>query len=247
MAKSLDEIYAPESEAGSPPKTEAPDAGVKPEAPEAPAAQPQSAAKTEAPPASDQDTLNGMVPRAALEDERKKRRDLEQRIARLEQGRQPEDQSYPDPIVDPDAFIQRQAADLFQDRLAITEEILTDRVGADQYRAAEKAVLETARANPEWGKSFADHLVRQRNPAKFTYEVGQQLQQQADMNDPVKARERLKAEILAELGHAPSARGHVDPVNKPSVPVSLASVPSSGPRNAGPRPVKRRSLDELYR
>ncbi len=253
--KSLDELYS--DVAAEPSQSTAP--GVEPQQAAEPAAPAQGAAVQQAkaeiagaPPAPEAKDQGQHVPLAALEDERRKRKELEKRFEELERRTAPQQRRETvDPLIDPDAFVREQQVGRFEDRLAITTEFLIEKEGEEAWAAAERAVIQAATRDPRFAQAFAEGVAHARNPAKYSYETGKKLIEQAEAADPAKLRDRLKAEILAELGHLPQQgqQQAQQPASAPAprVPPSLASVQSQGPRNPGPRPIKRRSLEELYR
>jgi len=213
----------------------------------APAAQQGSGEAGEgAPPASTPRMTDKTVPLSALEDERRKRQSLESRLAEMERKLNPRQDEAVDPVVDPDAFRTRIMVDRFEDRLSLAEDVLIDKVGEQPYRAAEQAVLQAAAADQSFARSFGQEVARAKNPAKYTYEMGQRIIQAAESRDPDKMRERLKAEIMAELGIKTAQGQQTAPKAAPRVPPSLAGVQSQVSRNEGSRAVKRRSIEELY-
>lgn len=266
MGKTLDDLYSAEmpSDTGV---SQSVEVAQKPEAeavaPKAEATQQPDAARQGEPP-SPQENPDDKVPRAALTDERKKRqsveatnKELQRRLDEIEKRlAAPEDRRPTDPLVDPEGFMKEIEVARFEDRLELTSQFLKSQVGDEKYEAAEQAVLQVASSNPGFAQRFAEEVARNKNPGKYTYEVGTAIIQQMEANDPVKQRatlrEEIKAELMAEFGLTPSqasqvaAQGQQPTAVKPSIPTSLAGLQSAGPRNPGVRPVKRRSLDELY-
>jgi hypothetical protein len=250
--KSIEELYAQPTEAlsgnaGAPEAQAAPTGEAQPQPQPQPGQQATLPPKVEpgAPPAPASEKADKTVPLTALEDERRKRRELEQRLAGLEQKLRPQDEA-PDPLLNPDEFRTSIAVERFEDKLQLTSELLIEKVGEETYRTAEQAVLARAQADPAFARSFGHEVSRAKNPAKFTLDAGRKLIEEAEAADPVKLRERLKAEILAELngGQQPAAQAAAKPAVR--VPTSLADVQSQVARNAGARAVKRRSIEELY-
>lgn len=229
---------------------------VQPDQPqqiEAPKAAEETGDKTEAaaPPADAQAPVDDapLVPRRALEDERRKRQDYEKRLADLERqiqaSRQPQRQEAPpapaDWWTDPEGAArqmqQQQHYAIFETRLALGEEIMAQR---PDYEAAKAAFVEAASAD----QSLAVKMVTHPNPAKFVYEQGRKLAAMREIgDDPAAFRARVEAEIMAKLGQAPAP---VQQSPRAPAPKSLAGqptardaqgrfAPSSGPA----------SLDEL--
>ena len=260
--KSLDEIYSA-SEAKAEPAADT-GAPAPVEAPAAPQALPEpTGTGTGTPPVPNPGRPDGFVPLAALDDSRRKNQHLERQLAELRaQQAQPvraDDDDAPDPLVDPKAFRDYQKmereVERFQDRLDITTELIIKDVGEAEWDAAKNALLDYATRFPDAGGQIGKELAKSRNPARRSYEIGKEIIEAQERNDPVKHRAALEAEITAklraELGLTAPASAAVQAPTAgkapaPRVPTSLASHQSVGSRNAGARPIGRRSLDELY-
>lgn len=262
MGKSLDELYS--AEPGDTGVSQAVEVEAKPEAkaeaPKAEGSEPTPAAVKDGVPPAPQESPDDKIPRAALTDERKKRQsleasnkelqrrldDLEKRIPAVETERPT------DPLIDPEGFVREMEVARWEDKLELTSEFVRSQVGDEAYNAAEQAVLHAANTNPNFAEKFSMEVARAKNPGRYTYEVGKTILAQMEANDPVKVRtkfrDEIKAELMAELGMSPAQSERAgQPVAKPSIPTSLAGYQSNGPRNPGARPIKRRSLDELYK
>ena len=260
MSKSLSELYeAPGNEPGEKQTgVEAP-ATVETKAETVPpVATPQDQPASEVPPTAQQTPRDKTVPLAAHEDERRKRQDVEKkldealkRLSNLEgQNRRQDDRPRQvDPLVEPEAFVAELEYARFQDRLRLSEDFIKDKVGSDQYAAAEQAVLVTASNDPRFYEWFGKRLTQEANPARFTFEIGNKIIEARENADPVKVRQKLKDELrdelIKELGLSPSSDTPSAPA--PRIPTSLADARSVGPRTPGAKPIKRRSLSELYR
>lgn len=178
-----------------------------------------------------------LVPRKALEDERRKRQDYERRFAELERqiqaSRQPPKQETPravpiDPWVDPEGAFnqmrQEQHYAIFETRLSLGEEIMSAK---PDYEAAKAAFVEAATADP----SLAQKMVTHANPAKFVYEQGRKISAMREIgDDPASYRARIEAEVMEKFnGQQPA------PVQKPQAvpaPKSLAGQPSTASRDS---------------
>ncbi len=208
----------------------------EPAAPAEPTGDKQTAA---APPADAQaPTDDGpLVPRRALEDERRKRQDYERRLADMERqiqaSRQPQRQEAPPPAADwwtdPEGAArqmqQQQHFAMFETRLALGEEIMAQR---QDYEAAKAAFVEAATADP----SLAHKMVQHANPAKFVYEQGRKIHAMREIgDDPASYRARIEAEIRAQIsGQQPA------PVQQPPrapAPKSLAGQTSTARDSQG--------------
>lgn len=196
------------------------------------------------PPADDrQDETAITVPRAALEDERHKRQELERQLALYQQPQPqyevpppPQDEEAPDLWVDPEKALEHQANQLrqefnqqlasykqaeFDNRVAVSERLLS--MQHEDYDAASKVYADAAKAAAERGnldmlRALADHPM----PAQYAYEVGKQmLAMQQVGSDPDAYRAKLRAEIIAEMQQGQAQTPAV------TAPTSLASAPSA--------------------
>lgn len=202
------------------------------------------------------------VPRKALEDERRKRQEMERRIADIErqyaprqqapqQQQQPQQIEMPDPWTDPHGyaqFVTQQAA------------VYAHRVASEQ---AEARMLnrELNRSEKRARKTHGDEIVDAALQAAQQAGVAQRFIAEDDAyeeivnwyNDyqiaanPQSYREKIEAEILAKHGLTPQARAPAQsPSPKPKsspVPRSLASTASAIPRDergrfSGPTPLE---------
>lgn len=179
---------------------------------------------------------NGQVPLAALEAERKGRQDWKEQAIRaqeaerqlreqLAQLQQPPQQQQFDPI--------QHAVQASQNNLLNASELIArQKYGTEKVDAAFAKWKSAADANPAlWAQ-----LQQSRDPWDAVVREGMKLQMLDEVGtDPVAYREKLKAELLAELNQGQA---------KPSVnlPQSLAGARSSGPRSGpqftGPPPFK---------
>lgn len=170
-----------------------------------------------------------LVPRKALEDERRKRQDYEKRLADLERKLQapPPQQAKPqapapDWYVEPEAAAQQMHREfqyqIFETRLSLGEEIVGQNPG---YADAKTAFVEAAQADP----SLLQRMVRHHNPAKFVFEEGRKLQAMREIgDDPLSYKQRLEEEFKAKyLGQSQPA---TQPPKAPA-PKSLAGTTST--------------------
>lgn len=215
------------------------DQGVK-EQPSAPPAE----AKAE--PSSNQDD-GPLVPRRALEDERRKRQekdkaledlqvqfaDLQRKLSQPEPQQQPPAQEFtpPDPWTDPQGAFEYQQRvfqeQLFSTRLITSEEII--RQSKPDYDAMAKIVGEEAQRSPSLQRQILNHPF----PAKLIYELGNKIKTFREIgDDPVAYKARVIEEWQAQnQQQAPQAQQSPPEAQKLSVPKSLAGTPSAQPRN----------------
>lgn len=192
------------------------------------------------------------VPLAALESERKQRQDWKEKAIRFEEElkamRQQSQQQ------------QRESAPQLSEAQQIQQQMLNERfntsemVARQQYAAAgdlEEMIQlfsEAAQKNPALGMQ----LQNARHPWEFAYLEGKKLKALQEIGtDPTAYRDKVRAEILAELqakaGGAAPAQNPAAPAaaEKPGLPQSLAGSRSSAPRGSaaftGPAP-----LDSLF-
>lgn len=218
-------------------------------------------AVAEAPPAPEkEDRPQGdWIPRKAVEDERRKRQELERRVAeyeaRLSQTKQDE-QPPPDWDIDPrmagERFQQEVQEQLYRTRVELASDLLRER-HAD-FDDVVNVAVERAKVSPALHRQIVSSL----NPAKTAYEIGKKVQFLIEIgDDPSAYRARIEAEIMAKHGIQPAVDGGTlqeaysparqAPKAPPApVPKSLARDVSQQPRAtngqwAGPKP-----LDEIF-
>lgn len=204
---------------------------------------------TAAPPAAEDDVP--LVPRSALQSERSKRQEAEQKASDLQRQLaefqrnppaaaqpQPEPIAIPNPAVDPAGYHR-----------AMTEVALNERLNVSEMMAREKyadlddklAVFQAEiAANPALGQQIAT----QRHPWDWMYQEAKKIEaRKAIGDDPVAFRERVRAELLAEMkateGSPPPAAPPA-PARNP-LPASLATARGVGERTTdtfrGPTPL----------
>lgn len=197
------------------------------------AQQPSADAGGEGAPAAPQNQEQH-VPLAALEAERKTRQDWKEKAIRyeeeLKQLRQQPQQQFQPQQLDPLQSMQQQ---LINERFN-TSEMLVKQAHADADEVV-GVFMEAAKANP----ALAAALHQQRHPWEFAYKEGKRLSMLKEVGDDPKAyRDKLKAELLAEI----QAEGHP----RINVPASLNGARSVATRNApgwtGPTP-----LNDLFK
>lgn len=174
------------------------------------------------------------VPREALQDERRKRQEVEKRLreieARMQQAQQPQEQ--PNWYADPEAAARQMHQMIersnFETKVALSEAILMER--HEDYAQMRDLFADVAQQDPH----LAAQLIRSPNPAKFAYDMGKKLALQREIGDnPDSYRQKIEAEILKKYGIEPSggAPAQAQP-RKPAAPVprSLALEPSAPAR-----------------
>ena len=167
-------------------------------------AQPESDETTTDPEAKNLDWA-----KVAYLDEKRKRQELEKRLEALETGgKQTETAKEPDLFENPTEVLQnlelRVKADLSRQMMI---ELKPD------YKEQEDVFLALAKDDP----TLVVKLRQAQNPAKFAYETAVKHKALQEIGDPTQYREKIKAEILAELSKT-------QPKKKPS----LANTTSVG-------------------
>lgn len=176
------------------------------------------------------------VPLAALEAERKGRQDWKEKAIRAEEEakryqreveRLSQVHGQPPQQIDPMQSMQMQ---LVNERFNTSEMLIrSQHKDVDQKL---EAFQDAARQNPALQAALQSH----RHPWEFAYQEGARLLLQTEIgNDPQSYRERVRAEVMAELSKSPTA------AQQPaSLPQSLNGTRSVAPRAAvaftGPTP-----------
>jgi hypothetical protein len=188
---------------------------------------------TGATPATESST---MVPLKALEEERKGRQDWKEKAIRFEeelkhlraQPPQSQGQQQQSQPVEMD-FDMR----LLNERLNTSEMLL--RAKHDDVDDKLKVFQEAASKNPALGAE----LLQQRHPYEWMYKQAQRFQAMSEIGeDPAAYRERVRAELLAEIQQQGAATDHqpaaaaAQVAAKPAIPQSLATARSAAPRTA---------------
>lgn len=215
-----------------------------------------------APPAAGKETHDPgpMVPRAALEDERRKRQEYERKVSEYEtwlrqqqaaQQRQQEQQPQPDIWTDPDRVIASLREENARVRADIERQLVLNRIEDsreaalekyEDYEEVEKIFVEAAQSSPHLLQAMAQH----RKPAQFAYETGKRLKLLSEIGtDPDAYIERRIAERLGQAQQAPSP-AQAPSRNAAPVPKSLASRTSTPPpRNERGQFSERAPLEDL--
>lgn len=209
-----------------------------------------------APPAeveSQQAPKEKFVPLKAVEDERRKRQELEKRIAEFEArfAQKPQEQvAPPDWDLDPRSAAAHLAAEMQRRTFTMAVE-MSERVLKQQhpdYEEVRNVFAEAAKADPRLAMELVNHPF----PAEFAYQQGKRLRMLQEIgDDPESYKARLREELLAELrsqGAPAPAQPQVSRHSAP-VPKSLARAPSAtqpirdqrgrfAPSDDGPTPLE---------
>ncbi len=133
---------------------------------------------------------------AALQAERKKRQEAEERLAKKE----PE--VVPDPMDDPEGYAKHieQKADkgLLETRISLSRDLMMD--SKDDYLEKEKVFMGMIMDDEGKviDKTLHEKFLASSNPAKFTYDTAKEHLEIQELKSP-DYRDKLKAEIRAEL------------------------------------------------
>jgi hypothetical protein len=179
-----------------------------------------------------------LVPLKAVEDERRKRQELEKRIAEFEAkfAQKPQEPvQAPDWDLDPRSAAAHLAAEMQRRTFTMAVE-MSERVLKQQhpdYEEVRNVFAEAAKADPRLAMELVNHPF----PAEFAYEQGKRLRMLQEIgDDPESYKARLREELMAELrsqGAAPAQ----PPAPRQSAPVpkSLARAPSATAQTRDPR------------
>lgn len=228
---------------------------------ETPAQAPQTGVTDSAAPPADatpaQSRDDGpLVPRKALEDERRKRQDLEKRMEEFEarirpapQQQAPQQQmpAMPDPYTDPEGYAQWvtwaavQQANAYAMRQA--ETVITNR---ELNRSETRAIKEHGQeaVDAAFNAAVQVGVARQFTSADDPYaEMMDWYKSYQVAANPDQYRAQIEAEILAKHGITPQAQPQAQPKSRAPVPRSLASTASAIPRDergrfSGPTPLE---------
>lgn len=232
MTDSMDEILAPKparerdesgrfkSKGETTEVQETPVVEAKAPAPEA-TPEPTPAAPPAVEPAKPvEQTPEDRVPLAALKSERQKRQEIERKYAELErQQRLASQPKAPDPYADPDGHRQF---------VAQQNSVIDAKVNAS-FASAKRAIPDFEEVMAHWDGLKAEHpylydqAIQDDAPAYWAYEQVKRHLALQEIGDPISYREKVKAELLAELQQKTPQQ------QKPATPPpSLASAPSSG-------------------
>ena len=191
-------------------------------------APPASAAE----PASDPGE-NKTVPLAALEDERRKRQELESRMAAFEEKQRQAER--PDPEIDPEGAAAFDTQESYRWFVGALQEQM--RMQFHDYDEVEQVFNEEAAKN----LGLAQQLYQSANPAVFAYKEGLRLKQVRDMGEnPQEFLAQMREQITAEVKESLRAETATNQAQTAvaGMTESLAEAPSIPNRNvqrfAGP-------------
>lgn len=210
--------------------------------------------KTAVPPADYYDDSGPMVPRKALEDERRKRQDYERQVkeysawmqGQQQQRQQPQEQPEafqpPDPWTDPEGALQYQQHQLqtqFQAQIVATR-VETSRqlmrMQHPDYNDMEKVFDEVCQTQPELLQHAAQHPM----PAQFAYEIAKRhLVWQRYEANPAAFEAAYSGQVQQPSPAAPTS----EPTAR--IPVSLAQRTSNAPRNRQGQFIEHASIDDI--
>ncbi len=215
------------------------------------------------------------APVAAITAERAKRQEAETRSANLEtevasmrgqlqqfermvQGiipkpKPPEPEPAPDWYADPNAAMQhglQQALSPIEQRMedqrqAVSRMLVEDKFGTEPVETALKAMEAALQSDPSAGADY-ERVMRSQHPYASLIAWHKRRQTQAEIgDDPVAYRERVKAELLAEMqgGQAQPAPAEARPA--PVMPSNLAAARGVGNRT-GPAWGGPASLQDIF-
>ena len=168
--------------------------------PESEEAEPDKAEKAEdsTPESDDKEPENWT--KAAVLDERRKRQELERKLAEFEKSNE-DKPDRPDLFADPDGALEHVRAELREElqstisntRLEISQELMRDR--HDDYDELETEFVDMAKDNPVLLKE----LNASPNPARYAYETARKAREAAELKDVDKMRAKMESEIRAEI------------------------------------------------
>lgn len=229
-----------------------PEAQPAPSAPEPVAAETGDKHQEAAPPVASTDPQPepDFVPRKAIIDERRKRQELERKLAELEaervQAKPHEAPAETDWYANPEQAAAQMrfemANQVYQTKVYQSERVM--KAEHQDYDEVSAIFAEVAKADPNLARQVFEHPF----PAEFAYQTGKRIQLLNDIgNDPNAYRAKLEAEILAKHGITPG-NSQPAPQAQPrnaAVPRSLARDVSQQPRRNDGRFDGPASLDDI--
>lgn len=151
--------------------------------------------------------------KTAYLDEKRKRQELEQRLAE----REPE--KLPDPVEDPEGYAaaldQRRETSELRLKVSLSRDLLIDSKGKDDYESKEAVFVELTKQNP----SLVSQMHASANPARFAYETAVEHLEVKQLRDPeyiAKLVEEKARALLAEMT-APTGKAKRSALDVPSV------------------------------
>lgn len=155
-------------------------------------------------PPSDKDNAQESWTKKAVLDERRKRQELELKLAEYENkartGDQPQQEEIPDVFEDPEAalryFEKKTNQAILNERVNMSREMM--KTFKEDYEEMEQVFVDMANENP----SLRDQMFRSSSPAKFAYETAKkhsEIQQLTTPEGLTAYKEQLRKELLAEM------------------------------------------------
>lgn len=190
--------------------------------------------QTQAPPAEVEDKAS-TVPIAALMAERDKRRAeqtqreaLQRQLDELKNSRKEQ----PPFFEDPEGFVARALSEADQRANARLYAVL-DAEAREQYADYDE-VLELLKGRMEQNPALHAQVFQSPNPAKAAYQLGKQLREMEQMQDPVAYRQKLEAEIRADIERERTEREQGRRTVADAIPPDLAAARSASSNNERP-------------
>lgn len=200
---------------------------------------------------------NGFVPIKALDSERGKRKELEERyekdmremrerLDRLSQPAKPVEPPAPAPTLwdSPDEYFASQLTPLqqqmFEQKAGFSKMLASDKHGAEVVDAALQA-LTSIQGTPEF-QVIDGQLLKSIHPFEdlVKWHAEHKLKSEV-ISDPEAYKKRIIDEYLASQQQQPQAAAPTAPAAAPVLPTAFSSKPTSGPRGGpeygGPRPL----------
>jgi len=195
--------------------------------------------EVEVPPTSEPKT----VPLAALEDERNKRQQAEQALQEMQASKPKEPEV--DFDEDPKGYVDQKAVSAEQQlhNMRIDMSVDMSRKAHEDFDEVMKSWPEIVGQNP----SILQQAESSPQPGEFAYEACKQHIALKEIGDPANYRERVKAELLAEIKAEQESKAEeakkqeLVSNNPPSLAGQVSAGSRQGPEWAGPE-----SLDELF-
>lgn len=169
------------------------------------------------------------VPLKAVEDERRKRQELERKLAeyeaKLAQQQQPE--PAPDWTLEPEVAAQRLQAD-FERRAFSLKVEMSERMVRQQhadYEEVRDAFAQAAQADPRLAQALVNHPF----PAEFAYQQGKRIKMLMEIGDDPEAY--IERRIAERLGQSQQPAAQAPKPQSAPVPKSLARTANTQPRD----------------
>ena len=241
MADFLDEMLPP---AGNEPDPEVPTPAPIVEEPVEAAAPEPEPTQPEVTPAETPKPEPVMVPLAALEAERDRRRAFEDQVRSYQSAQQQPAAPRPDPYDDPEgydrAIDQRMQQALFAERFSTSEYLAKEKYGEEKVNAAGEWATEQANSNPAFAAEFASQrfplmwVVQQHQRNAMLSEIGdrsvEDFVREYVQKNPGLVPQSAPAVAATPVVAAPQAP---KPVTPPRSIASDAAAPNTG-RDASP-------------